>query len=1502
MSKLSNDIPSARPSAGLPDVTVTVMSYNNARFLRSTIDSVLAQAGVLLELIVHDDCSSDDSVAILKSYAGTDPRFSFSVNEHNLGAFRNYNRCLESGSGRYAVVLGSDDILYPGHLSTLVAAMDEHSHCDLGYVQCNWVDENGNLIRHLDHPGHAPQSYFGGRNELADLLRFDNYITPSAAMLRRSALERLRLPDGSIHYPDMPAGDWELWCRLATINPNFVFLRQASVAYRVHGGQISQKFFASDAPVRDHARILELVFSAVRGTPNAAKLRPALPGIWAYFQQRLSSYPDQVRLGYRFQEQRLRAAMLKLIRSESGPITQPSRPTPLVSVIVPTKDRPDLLRDALASLASQHYSNWEALVVNDGGCDISPLVSGIDDSHRIRVLVHASNRGLPAARNTALAHARGQIICYLDDDDIFLPDHLDVVVGALAEPQREFVYTDAEYVTERLDQGTRIEVARDRRYVGLPYSRERLHCRNFIPVVTWAHRRELLDRTGIFDESLPAFEDWDLLLRIAAVTEPMHIETATVEVRVRANKSGNMTSAMAGQYPRLYRLIYERHGDLGLPQVAGVQAELLAREEEAAAKLNGSAKPAVTTTEHRGMDDETYREWLQRRSVSPQDAPLLKQIQEQAWGSHPRLHLILRVDRRDFPNLAKTFDSLNGQIYDQWRADVISTEASPGAALDGLSQLAWHTVGAAADAKLAIDLLVAAHGRDLIAELPPGALLDPMCLFRIAHEAATRKDATQAFFTDDDSYDGQGVRGSPRLKPDFDIEWVRCSDLTGPVFVAAEAWRASGGASESPVRPWYDLVLRLSDCLGSSAFAHIAEPLLSLPPHLAHDGHAAECRAAATRHLRRRRLGASVEPLTDEVWRIRWHADATPQVTIAIPSLDRPEMLGPCIDAILHQTAYPDYEILIIDGGSRESDTHALYDRLRARTEAPLRIANLTEPFCYAAYANLASREAVGELLLLLGDDIRVFAADWLNRLVGVAIRPDVAAAGPRIVNPPSGRMDQFGLILGMNGIAGTPHHHEAGPEEPGYLQILQVDRSAAALPGACLLARRSEILNLGVFDTDAFGIAHADIDICLRASAVNDRHCVATAGVTVVKTGGSCLDPLLSSPIQEAERMAARLGAQERLMHRWFDTFAANCFWSKHLDSNAIRPAVESRIIPQWHALPLDVPRILAFPVQNAQGDIRIRRPLAALRAAGKALSTIYRPDPRQVNLPSVIDLARHRPDSIVAHQLIGPGELTAVRQWREFLRDTFIVYSIDDLLTDMPAASSLRAGVPADSRSYLARTLQYCDRLVVSTPFLAEAYGHLAREVRIVPNRLEREVWMTLKTRRGTGQRPRIGWAGGTAHTGDLLLIAEVVAATANEADWVFMGMCPDALRPYVKEFHPFTSFDQYPQRLAALDLDIAVAPLEQIPFNRGKSNLRLLEYGALGIPVVCTDIDPYRDSPACKVANLAPSWIEALRARIHDPDAAAREGATMRQWVQEDYILEDFLDEWLAAHRPA
>jgi len=145
-------------------------------------------------------------------------------------------------------------------------------------------------------------------------------------------------------------------------------------------------------------------------------------------------------------------------------------------------------------------------------------------------------------------------------------------------------------------------------------------------------------------------------------------------------------------------------------------------------------------------------------------------------------------------------------------------------------------------------------------------------------------------------------------------------------------------------------------------------------------------------------------------------------------------------------------------------------------------------------------------------------------------------------------------------------------------------------------------------------------------------------------------------------------------------------------------------------------------------------------------------------------------------------------------------------------------------------------------------------------------------------------------------------VIEATSSSIDWVFFGMCPDKIRPHVKEFHDWVDLRDYAKKLASLDLDLAVAPLEHHPFNEAKSNLRLLEYGVLGYPVICTDILPYQCGlPVTRVKNRHRDWLKAIQEKIADREALRQEGERLREAVVAGWMLEDHLDEWKRAWLP-
>jgi glycosyltransferase involved in cell wall biosynthesis len=204
----------------MPRVSVIMPSYNHARFLRETIDCVLAQTFTDWELVIVDDRSSDDSPAIIHSYK--DPRIRYSQNEKNSGTYPTLNRCLDLSSGEYIAVLDSDDIWAPTKLEKQVAALDKYPEASFSYTFGTTIDENGQPFgeHHRDLPSEPLQQ------PLPSLL-LENRILASSVVFRRGLI---RFDPEAV-----TSGDWTALLRLckrgmaAYIDEPLTFWRQHTV-------------------------------------------------------------------------------------------------------------------------------------------------------------------------------------------------------------------------------------------------------------------------------------------------------------------------------------------------------------------------------------------------------------------------------------------------------------------------------------------------------------------------------------------------------------------------------------------------------------------------------------------------------------------------------------------------------------------------------------------------------------------------------------------------------------------------------------------------------------------------------------------------------------------------------------------------------------------------------------------------------------------------------------------------------------------------------------------------------------------------------------------------------------------------------------------------------------------------------------------------------------------------------------------------------------------------
>lgn len=215
---------------------------------------------------------------------------------------------------------------------------------------------------------------------------------------------------------------------------------------------------------------------------------------------------------------------------------------PLVSVIVRTCNRRRSLQECLQSLQAQTWRDFEVILINDGGEDVADLVAEVSPPLRVTYRAWRPGRGRPQALNAGLKEATGEFLCYLDDDDIYYPDHLETLVTSLHAGNYRVAYTDVAWAFQRLTPEGGYETYERRQVHARVFDPDWLLFENYIPNNAIMHARACLEAVGPFDETFEVLEDWELWIRLAQRFDFRHIGKCTAEYRKR-DDSSNITDA-----------------------------------------------------------------------------------------------------------------------------------------------------------------------------------------------------------------------------------------------------------------------------------------------------------------------------------------------------------------------------------------------------------------------------------------------------------------------------------------------------------------------------------------------------------------------------------------------------------------------------------------------------------------------------------------------------------------------------------------------------------------------------------------------------------------------------------------------------------------------------------------------------------------------------------------------------------------------------------------------
>ena len=582
---------------------------------------------------------------------------------------------------------------------------------------------------------------------------------------------------------------------------------------------------------------------------------------------------------------------------------------------------------------------------------------------------------------------------------------------------------------------------------------------------------------------------------------------------------------------------------------------------------------AVVSAVHRAADQSfSYADW-----IAQNEAPshLYRQLKEKSssWQYQPLVSVVMPTYNSPLHFLAQAIESVQAQVYPHWElciADDASTNPEVQAFLKEAAQK---------DTRISIVLrsqnghisessnsaLEIAKG-EWVALLDHDDLLHPMALYELVNTLQSHPEA-QIVFSDEDKIDEKGQRFGPYFKTDYNPELMWAQNMISHLgcykkstLDAIGGFRKGFEGSQD-----YDLALRVIQRSKPHQIVHIPRVLYhwraiigstALAPNEKPYAETAS-RKALVEHLAALQIPAGVEPAPDLSYMNRVRPllqKPDPLISLLIPTKDGIDLLKQCIQSVQQKSSYKFYEILLVNNNSLLAESQIYFDQLKREG---IRVLDYPHPFNFSAINNFAAREARGEYLCLMNNDIEVQSSSWMEEMLSFAQLDHAGAVGARLWYPGHQGLQHGGVIIGLGGVAGHAHVG-LKKNEKGYFGRAVLHHRCSAVTAACLMIKKSTYFAVGGMD-EQIAVAFNDVDFCLRLGDAG-YHCVYTPSAELIHhesatRGDDLSDENLNRFMGEEAFMKARWG--ERLNHDPF--FSPNLSFS-HTD---FRMAPQSRVAP---------------------------------------------------------------------------------------------------------------------------------------------------------------------------------------------------------------------------------------------------------------------------------------------------------------------------------------------------
>ena len=488
-------------------------------------------------------------------------------------------------------------------------------------------------------------------------------------------------------------------------------------------------------------------------------------------------------------------------------------------------------------------------------------------------------------------------------------------------------------------------------------------------------------------------------------------------------------------------------------------------------------------------EEVPYGPWYE--AYVPDEAALEKQ-RHHYFEYSPLISVAVPAYRTPEKFLVQMIDSLLAQTYGNWELCIANGSPEDGAMKKVLEEYTkkdsrirvselTENKGIAGNTNAALEM---ARG-EFVGLLDHDDLLAPNALYEIVR--ALDEDRTlDAVYTDEDKVTTElDEHFQPHLKPDFNLDLLRSNNYICHFFVVRRSivQKVGGFRQEFDGAQDHDFIFRCIET--AEKVGHIPEILYHWRTHKAStaDNPASKMYAfdagkrAIQAHLKRTGTEGTVSHTPDlGFFRVKYPVQGQPLVSIIIPNKDEKETLKACIDSIREKTEYPNYEIIIVENNSTTDEIFQYYKELSQ--DPRIRLLRWKKEFNYSAINNYGVRHANGEYLLFLNNDVTVITPGWIRELLGVCQRPEVGAAGVKLIYPDD-TIQHAGCVIGLGGIAG--HMFVDMPaNRTGYLHKASILQDMSAVTAACMMMKRTAFEEAGGF-TEKLSVAFNDVDLCLK-------------------------------------------------------------------------------------------------------------------------------------------------------------------------------------------------------------------------------------------------------------------------------------------------------------------------------------------------------------------------------------------------------------------------------------